>query len=91
MGHMAAPEPTSVGRRGPELRNMWQRWSSTQKGDEARGHGPHGSTGAHLSREMRSGAVGYVAAPEPNSAGGVVQTYSLCGSTWMHALLLVLT
>jgi hypothetical protein len=25
---VAAPEPTSVGRRDPELRNTWQRWSS---------------------------------------------------------------
>jgi hypothetical protein len=25
---VAAPEPTSPGRRGPELRNMWQRRSS---------------------------------------------------------------
>jgi hypothetical protein len=27
-GHVAAPEPTSPGRRGPELRNTWQRRSS---------------------------------------------------------------
>jgi hypothetical protein len=30
MGHVAAPEPTSTGRRDPELRNMWQRQSSTR-------------------------------------------------------------
>jgi hypothetical protein len=27
-----------------------------------------GSVGAHLSREARSGAIGYMAAPEPTSA-----------------------
>jgi hypothetical protein len=69
MGHVAAPEPTSTWRRGSELRNMWQRRSSTQQGGEARGHVPRGSTGAHLSKEVRSGAVGHVAAPELTSAG----------------------
>jgi hypothetical protein len=69
MGHVAAPEPTSVGRRGPELRNAWRRRSSTQQGDEAQGHGPRGSTGAHLSKEVRSEATGHVAAPKPTSAG----------------------
>jgi hypothetical protein len=67
--HMAAPEPTLVGRRGLELRNAWRRRSSTQQGDEARGHGARGSTGAHLSKEVRSGAVGHMAAPEPTSTG----------------------
>jgi hypothetical protein len=69
MGHVAAPEPTSVGRRGPELRNMWQDWSSTQQGGEARGHVTHGSTEAHLSKEVMSGVVGHVVALEPTSAG----------------------
>jgi hypothetical protein len=69
MGHVAAPEPTSAGRRGPKLRNAWQRRSLTQQGDEARGHGPRGSTGAHLNKEVRSGAVEHVAAPKPTSAG----------------------
>jgi hypothetical protein len=69
MGHVAVPEPTSAGRRGPELRNAWRRRSSTQQGDDARGHGPRGSTGAHLSKEVRSGAVGHVTAPKPTSTG----------------------
>jgi hypothetical protein len=37
MEHVVAPEPTSAGRRGLELRNVWQLRSSTQQG-EARGH-----------------------------------------------------
>jgi hypothetical protein len=60
---VAAPEPTSAGRRGPELRNTWQRRSSTQQGGEARGHGIRGSDGAHLGREARSGVEEHVAAP----------------------------
>jgi hypothetical protein len=72
MGRLTAPEPTLAGRRGLELRNTWQRQSSTQQGGEAWGHGTHGSTGAHLNKEVRSGAVGHMAAPEPTSIGGVV-------------------
>jgi hypothetical protein len=33
-GHMAASEPSSVGRLGPELRNMWQHQSPPQLGLE---------------------------------------------------------
>jgi hypothetical protein len=69
MGHMAAPELTSAGRRGPELRNAWRRRSSTHQGDEAQGHGPRGSTGAHLSKEARSGAMGHAVALKPTSVG----------------------
>jgi hypothetical protein len=69
MGYVKASEPTSVGRRCPELRNTWQRWSSTQQGGEARGHVTRGSTGAHLSKEVRSEVAGHVVAPEPTSTG----------------------
>jgi hypothetical protein len=69
MGHVAAPEPTSAGSRGPELRNTWQRRNSTQQGGEVWGHKTRGSTRAHLNKEVRSGAVGHVAALEPISAG----------------------
>jgi hypothetical protein len=54
-GHVAAPEPTSTGRRGPELRNTWQRRSSTPQGGETRVHGTCGVTGAHLDSKVRSG------------------------------------
>jgi hypothetical protein len=81
MGHVAAPEPTSTGRQGPELRNAWRRRSSTQQEDEAQGHGPRGSTGAHLSKEVRSRATGHMAAPEPTSVG----RYSLkLQLMWQH-------
>jgi hypothetical protein len=69
MGHVTTPEPTSAGRRGPELSYTWRRRSSTQHEDEAWGHGARGSTGAHLSKEVRFGAAGHVVAPEPTSAG----------------------
>jgi hypothetical protein len=38
-------------------------------GGEVQSHRTCGSTGAHLSREARSGAIGHVAALEPTSAG----------------------
>jgi hypothetical protein len=63
-GHVTAPEPTSAGRRGSELRNMWQRQSSTQQGGEAWGHGTCESTGAHLSRKARSETAGHVEVSE---------------------------
>jgi hypothetical protein len=69
MGHMATPEPTSAGRQGLELRNMWQRQSSTQQGGKARRHGSHGSTGAHLSKEVTFGTAGHLAALKPTYAG----------------------
>jgi hypothetical protein len=76
---VTAPEPTSVGRRGPELRNTWQRRSSplreaeeaselSSRGGRARSHGTRGNARAHLGREARSGAEERVAAPELNSA-----------------------
>jgi hypothetical protein len=69
MRHVAAPGPTSTGRRGPELRNTWQRRSTTQQGGEAQGHGPRGSTGAHLNKDVRSGVAEHMAALEATSAG----------------------
>jgi uncharacterized protein YqgV (UPF0045/DUF77 family) len=40
-----------------------------QPGGEVQRHRTRGSAGAHLSREVRSGAIGHVAALEPTSAG----------------------
>jgi hypothetical protein len=69
MGHVAASEPTSVGRRGPELSNMWHHPSLTQQVCEVRGHGTRDSIRAHLSKEVMSGATGHVVALEPTSVG----------------------
>jgi hypothetical protein len=80
--HVAAPELSS-------------------QGDRARSHGTRGSAGgakkcaaaSELNSARRWG-------PEPRDMwqlrspplqGGVVRSYSLCGSAWMHTLLLVLT
>jgi hypothetical protein len=57
---VAVPEPISSGRRDLELRNTWQRRSSPLREAEP---------GAHLSREVRSGAAGHMAALEPTSVG----------------------
>jgi hypothetical protein len=65
--HVAAPEPTPVGKGGPETQDMWQCRSPPQPKDEVQSHRTRGSVGVHLSREMRSGAIGHVAAPEPTS------------------------
>jgi hypothetical protein len=80
---VVAPEPTSAGRRGPELRNTWQRQSSPLGEPEpgAMGHvavpeptsvgrrGPElrSGVGAELSKETRPGSTGHVAAPELTS------------------------
>jgi hypothetical protein len=48
---------------------MWQHWSSPQPRDEVQSHRTRDIIGAHLSREVRSGAIGHVAALEPTSAG----------------------
>jgi hypothetical protein len=69
MGHVEALEPTSIGKRGPELRDTWQRRSSSQQGGEVRVRETRGNAGAHLDREARSRVAGHVAAPEPTSAG----------------------
>jgi hypothetical protein len=61
MGHMKELEPNSVGKRGPKLRDTWQRRSSPKQGGETRAPGARGSVGAYLGRKVRSGAIGYVA------------------------------
>jgi hypothetical protein len=55
-------------RQGPELRDTWQRRNSPQHGGEVRGRETRGGAGAHLCREVRSGAKGHVAASELTSA-----------------------
>jgi hypothetical protein len=41
----------------------------SSRGGRAQSHVTHGSAGAHLGREVRSGATGHMAALEPTSAG----------------------
>jgi hypothetical protein len=62
VGHMAAPELTSVRRRGSELRDTWWHQSSPQQGCEVRGRGTRGGSGAHACRAVWSEATTYVAA-----------------------------
>jgi hypothetical protein len=49
IGHVAALEPTSAGRQGLELQDMWQHRSSPQYGGGVQGHMARGSARAHLS------------------------------------------
>jgi hypothetical protein len=61
VGHMAAPEPSRAGRQDLEPWDTWQNWSPPQLRGEIWNHRTHGSTGAHLIWEARSGVVGHVA------------------------------
>jgi hypothetical protein len=79
VGYMAATELSS---RGGEVEATWQRWSLPRQGAEehmaapelssrggrARSHVTRDSVGAHLGREVRSGAEERVTASELNSA-----------------------
>jgi hypothetical protein len=67
-GHVAAVEPTSAGRRGPEPYDTWQRRSPLQLGGEVWSRGARGSVGVYLSQETRFRAIGHVAATELISA-----------------------
>jgi hypothetical protein len=67
-GHVTASEPTSTRRRGSESYDTWQRHSSPQPGGEVRSHRTRDNAGAHFSREVRSGAIEHVTAPESTLA-----------------------
>jgi hypothetical protein len=67
IGHVAVPEPMSIGKRGLKLRNTRQRQSSPQQEGKVWDRGIRGSIGAHLVMEARCGDVEHVAAPEPTS------------------------
>jgi hypothetical protein len=60
---------------------MWQHRSPPGQIGEVRGHGTRGSVGARLDRELRSGAVGCVIAPEPITTG---RLGSRLQDTWQH-------
>jgi hypothetical protein len=51
-----------------ELWDTWQHPELPSQEGRAPNCGTHGSTGAHLVNEARTGAEGYVAAPELSSA-----------------------
>jgi hypothetical protein len=52
-----------------ELWDTWLRRSPHQPGGEVRSHMTRDNVRAHLSREVRSGAIGHVTATEPTSTG----------------------
>jgi hypothetical protein len=60
--HVAASELNSARRRDPGPWDTWQHRSPPRQEGEVRSCRTRGSTGAHLDREERSGATGYVAA-----------------------------
>jgi hypothetical protein len=68
VGHVAAPKPTPVGRRGPEPQDTWQRRNPPQSGGKVQSHRTRGSVEVHLNQEVRSEDIGHVAASKPISA-----------------------
>jgi hypothetical protein len=80
-GHMAASEPSSVGRLGPELRNMWQHQSPPQLGGWVWSSGTRGGTRALLSWKAGSKAAGHMAAPKLSSVG---RRDPELWDTWQH-------
>jgi hypothetical protein len=68
---------------------MWQHRSPSQSGGEVQSHMTRGSVGAYLNREVRSEAIGHVAAPDPIPTGG--QSPELQGTWQVHTMLLVLS
>jgi hypothetical protein len=81
IAHTAAPEPSPTGRWGPVPWDTRQHQSPPWLEGRVQTCRTHDSTGAHLSREARSGAIGHVAPPEPSPIGR-------CGlvpwDTWQH-------
>jgi hypothetical protein len=95
---MAVPEPTSIGRRGPEPRNTWQHRSSPLGEAEPRALGhvgvPEPILAGRRGPELRNTWQRQSSTQQGGEAWGHVtrgSTYNLCGSVWMHALLFVLT
>jgi hypothetical protein len=62
MEHVVALEPSLAGRRDPEPWGTWQPQSPPRLGGRVRCCRTRGSAGAHLSREVRSGAIGHLTA-----------------------------
>jgi hypothetical protein len=80
---VAAPELFSARRRGLGLRNTWWCWSTPLQGGEVQSCG---NTWQRRSSAQQRGEV-----RERGTHGGTeAHLYSLRGSVWIHALLLVL-
>jgi hypothetical protein len=67
--HVAASEPSSTGRQGPELLDTWWHESPPQQGGEAQSYCTRGGTEALPRTKKGSGAAGHVVALEPSPAG----------------------
>jgi hypothetical protein len=69
MGHVAAQEPTSAGRRGSGAEEHVAALELNSAIRQGPGHGRRSSAGAYLGRKTRSGAAGYVEVLELTSIG----------------------
>jgi hypothetical protein len=82
VGHVAAPElPSLEGR----TRSRGTRGSTRApvSGSEAQSHGTHGNTGAHLSKEARSGVTRHMTASEPTPTA---RWGPELGNTWQRQI-----
>jgi hypothetical protein len=83
IGHVAAPEPSSAGRRGPELLDTWRRRSPPEQGGGVWSYRTHGGSGALLSWKVGFGAAGHVTTLEHSSTG----RWGLeLQDTWQHVV-----
>jgi hypothetical protein len=83
-GHVAAPEPTSAGWRGPELRNMWQRRSSPLGEAEPRAMG-HVAVSETTSVGRRGSELGNTWQHRSSTQkGGEVQGHGTRGGSGAH-------
>jgi hypothetical protein len=65
MGCMSAPEPSGVERQDLKPCDMWRHRSPPPRYGKVQSYETRGSARAHLSREVRSGAMGHAVVPEP--------------------------
>jgi hypothetical protein len=71
----------------PVVHNTLGLWGTWQHRSSPLGEarpGPRGSTGAHLGREVRSGAEKHMTAPELSSWGGRARSPGTCDSAGAH-------
>jgi hypothetical protein len=84
MGYVAAPEPTSAGRRGPELRNTWQRRSSLLGEGELEAMG-HVAASEPTSTERRGPKLSNMWQHwSSTQQGGEAWGHETCGCTGAH-------
>jgi hypothetical protein len=81
VGHVATPDPSRAGMRGPELWDMWRRRSPPERGGEIRSHRMSGGARALLNGAVGSGATRHVAACGHTRHASCLSLEPACGGT----------